>query len=431
MGEWREGCLSDVCESIDYGLTASASTDEVGPKFLRITDIVGTALNWRDVPFVKATEKETEKYKLFHGDIVIARTGATTGESRFIIEPPSSVFASYLVRLRINHQNDARFVSYWLKSPAFRGYLHGVLGDKSAQPNASASTMTQAPIRMPASLKEQRAIAAVLGALDDKIELNRRMNETLESMARVIFKDWFVDFGPTRAKTKGSTPYLESGIWDLFPDSFDGEDKPFGWDHGAPLDLGKLISGGTPKTKEPDYWGGGIQWASAKDISACRNTFLIETERTITDLGLEKSSTKIIPKLATVVVARGATTGRYCMFGSDIAMNQTCYALQDRDGHDFFMYCWFGNLVSKLVHAAHGSVFDTITTSTFKNARTLIPPPQLRSAFEAIADPIYRCVLSNVHEAHTLARIRNLLLPKLMSGDIRLRDAELVVEAVA
>ena len=119
------------------------------------------------------------------------------------------------------------------------------------------------------------------------------------------------------------------------------------------------------------------------------------------------------------------------MFGSDIAMNQTCYALRDREGHDFFLYCWFGDLVRQLVHAAHGSVFDTITTNTFKNARALIPPRELRSAFEEVAAPIFRRVLSNVGENLTLAQTRDLLLPELMSGKIRLAEAEKAVEAVA
>lgn len=180
MGEWREGRLADLCESIDYGLTASANSAPVGPKFLRITDIVGNALDWGAVPFVDADSTTAEKYRLHDGDIVIARTGATTGESRYIQSPPDAVFASYLVRLKIDKFNNSRYVAYWLKSPAFRGYLRGVLGDKSAQPNASASTMTQTPIRLPANKQYQVAISSLLGTLDDKIELNRQTNKTLE-----------------------------------------------------------------------------------------------------------------------------------------------------------------------------------------------------------------------------------------------------------
>ena len=136
------GVLADVCASIDYGFTASATETPTGPKFLRITDIVPGHIDWHGVPYVAANGAITEKYHLESGDIVIARTGATTGVSMYIDSPPVAVFASYLVRFKIKPEFDARFIAYWLKTNAFWNYLKGCLGDKSAQPNASASTMT-------------------------------------------------------------------------------------------------------------------------------------------------------------------------------------------------------------------------------------------------------------------------------------------------
>ncbi|MDE8346710.1 MAG: restriction endonuclease subunit S, partial [Acidocella sp.] len=192
MGDWVKCRLADLCSSIDYGYTASATTTQTGIKFLRITDIVGAGFNWNSVPYVSGDINQLNRYVLHDQDIVVARTGATTGESLYIVDPPEAVFASYLVRLKIKNSNDPRYISYWLKSPEFRNYLKGVLGDKSAQPNASASTMTNAPISLLTNRKHQTAVSSLLGTLDDKIELNRRMNETLEATARAIFKDWFV-----------------------------------------------------------------------------------------------------------------------------------------------------------------------------------------------------------------------------------------------
>ena len=232
MVEWITESLADTCLSIDYGYTASATDRPSGPKFLRITDIVSNGLNWSSVPYAEGDISTLKRYQLHHGDIVIARTGATTGESHFIRNPPEAVFASYLVRLRINRETDPQFIAYWIKSAQFKEFLRGVLGDKSAQPNASASTMTRAPITRPKKREDQKAIASVLGALDDKIELNRRMNETLEATARAIFRDWFIDFGPTRTKmamrgedpqkeNTAPTPYLTPELWSLFPDRLD------------------------------------------------------------------------------------------------------------------------------------------------------------------------------------------------------------------
>ena len=237
-GEWIHCTLADVCSAINYGLTASASSRSVGPKFLRITDIVSGQPNWNTVPHVEADDDTIAKYQLYDGDVVIARTGASTGTSAYVKNPPPSVFASYLVRLQARPEFDAQFLAYYLKSEEFGEFIRGVLGDKSAQPNASASTMTAAPFRAPKNKAEQRAIGHVLGTLDDKIELNRRMNETLEAMARALFKSWFVAFEPVRAKMEGrwrrgeSLPGIPADLYDLFPDSLvDSElgEVPEGW----------------------------------------------------------------------------------------------------------------------------------------------------------------------------------------------------------
>ena len=263
-GEWVHCTLADACCAIDYGLTASASNQTAGPKFLRITDIVSGQPNWISVPHVAVNDEFTMKYRLYEGDIVIARTGASTGASAYIKNPPPSVFASYLVRLQVRPDFDSRFISYYLKSREFWDFIRGVLGDKSAQPNASASTMTAAPLSAPKGKAEQRAIAHILGTLDDKIELNRRMNETLEAMARGLFKDWFVDFGPTRAKAESRDPYLAPEIWDLFPDKLDEDGKPEGWEDSKVEDYLELAYGKSlpAKSRRPGgvavYGSGGL-----------------------------------------------------------------------------------------------------------------------------------------------------------------------------
>ena len=211
--EWIECALADACSSIDYGLTASAADHDAGPRFLRITDIVSGHINWNSVPHVAADTGTTAKYRLDDGDVVLARTGASTGASAYVKDPPPAVFASYLVRLKAKPEFDSRFLSYYLKSEDFWTFIRGVLGDKSAQPNASASTMAKAPLRAPRDKSEQRAIAHILGTLDDKIELNRRMSETLEAMARALFKSWFVDFDPVRAKHALSKVEGMDGRW--------------------------------------------------------------------------------------------------------------------------------------------------------------------------------------------------------------------------
>jgi type I restriction enzyme S subunit len=365
------------------------------------------------------------------GDVVITTKGNSTGRVGRIREPQAgSVYSPHLSYWRSKRQDeiDQNFLFYWSQSPEFRSQLAGMASSTDMAPYLSLRDQLRLRISLP-QIEDQRAIGSILAALDDKIDLNRRTNETLEAMARAIFKDWFVDFGPTRAKMHGTAPYLAPEIWSVFPDQLDGEGKPEGWAKEQLLKHAHLLSGGTPKTAEPAYWGGPIQWASAKDVSQCGELFLLETERSITERGLEESSTRIIPSLSTVVVARGATTGRFCMFGSEMAMNQTCYALSTKISRPFWINCIFASLVASIVHAAHGSVFDTITTRTIEGAVTIVPCDALLDEFENVVGPLFLKILKNTEASRTLAATRDLLLPKLMSGEIRLKDAEKIAEA--
>jgi type I restriction enzyme, S subunit len=315
---------------------------------------------------------------------------------------------------------DYRFLKYVLlaENDSMSRFASGTTHQTIYFPEVKAFHICLPPI------DEQRAIASTLGTLDDKIELNRRMNETLEALARAIFKSWFVDFDPVHAKAEGRKPFGMDATFALFPNRFGPDGLPDGWREGPPLELARITGGGTPKTTELDYWDGNIAWATAKDVSQCSATFLIKTERSISELGLDNSSAKIVPARSTVVVARGATTGRYCMFGVDLAMNQTCYALRARDGDHYFLFCWFGNLVRRLVHAGHGSVFNTITTGTFETAKALIPASSVRKAFDEKVRSLFEMTLANTNQSGTLASLRDLLLPKLISGEVRASDAE-------
>ena len=298
----------------------------------------------------------------------------------------------------------------------------GALTVGSTQPKLALFRIGDIRVPLP-PLAEQKAIAAVLGALDDKIELNRRMNATLEAMARALFKSWFVDFDPVRAKLEGRPPAgMDAATAALFPDHFQDSELgqiPKGWEVGPILRQADLLSGGTPKTDVPSYWGGEVPWASAKDVSQCGEAFLVNTERTITRLGVAKSATKIIPALATVIVARGATTGRLTMFGHEMAMNQTCYSLRSKSGAPFSLYCHARDFSERLVQGGHGSIFDTITTSTFEATDVILPPKELLLAFDRVTGPMFDQILSNLHESRDLATLRDTLLPKLLSGEVQ------------
>ena len=279
-------------------------------------------------------------------------------------------------------------------------------------------------------LQEQESIAGILGALDDKIDLNRRMNETLEAMARAIFKDWFVDFGPTRAKMEGREPYLAPELWALFPDRLDDEGKPEGGKMRPLSEFITIIGGGTPKTSIDAYWGGDIPWFSVVDTPAKGDVFVLDTEKTITRLGLENSSVRMIPTGTTIISARG-TVGNLAVAARDMTFNQSCYALRGAGAAgDFFVYLAAQHLVSQLQSMAHGSVFSTITRQTFDAVTLPMPRDKVLREFEAVTESLFEKIKANVGESRTLAQTRDLLLPKLMSGEIRVKEAEKIIEEV-
>ena len=323
--------------------------------------------------------------------------------------------------VRGNHRADTKFLCYALSETDISGYLTG-----STMPKLTQGNLNRIPVIAP-PLAKQKRIAEVLGALDDKIELNRRMNATLEATARALFQSWFVDFAPVRAKLDGRTPpEMDAATASLFPGSFEEASLghiPKGWETGSILRQADLLSGGTPKTDVPAYWNGDVPWASAKDVSQCGEAFLVSTERTITKLGVEESSTKIIPEFATVVVARGATTGRLTMFGHSMAMNQTCYGLRSKFEAPFAIYCHAQHFVERLVQGGHGSIFDTITTSTFEATDVVLAPKEVLLAFNKDVVPLFNQIRTNLHQSHTLATIRDTLLPKLLSGELSLKEA--------
>lgn len=425
--EYKECRLSDISIAITKGTTpvtyGHAYTTE-GVNFVKSESI--TPDGWIDLSKFARISPETHaalaRSHLMCGDILFSMAGVYLGKTAVVTEsilPANCNQAVGIIRLR-DDMADPHFIAYYIRNPAYNLFLNNLVS-QSAQPNFNLSEIRRLPIALP-PLAEQKAIAGVLGALDDKIELNRRMNATLESMARALFQSWFVDFDPVRAKLDGRPPTgMDKATADLFPDSFQESSLgciPKGWETGSILRQADLLSGGTPKTDVAAYWNGDVPWASAKDVSQCGEAFLLSTERTITKLGIEESSTKIIPEFATVVVARGATTGRLTMCGHSMAMNQTCYGLRTKVGAPFSLYCNVRHFIERIVQGGHGSIFDTITTSTFEATDVLLAPNELLLAFDKQVSPLFQQLHANLHQSRTHATLRDSLLPKLLSGEL-------------
>ena len=327
---------------------------------------------------------------------------------------------------------DEDFVYYVARHPEFRAYAKGRMEGTSGRQRVSWQAISDYEIP-DFSSHERSGIGSVLSSMDNLIANYRRVNQSLESMARTLFKAWFVDFEPVRAKIEGrwqrgqSLPGMPAHLYDLFPDRLVESELgeiPDGWGLGRFSDVVEIIGGGTPKTSVTEYWGGEIPWFSVVDTPTGSDVFVVQTEKTITQAGLSESSARLIPKGSTIISARG-TVGNLAIAGCDMAFNQSCYALRGKnDSGRYFVFLSSQRMVEQLKAMAHGSVFSTITRQTFEAVPVVLPPGNALHHFERSAAGLLDPILGNVKETRTLAQLRDTLLPKLISGDLRIPDAE-------
>lgn len=286
------------------------------------------------------------------------------------------------------------------------------------------------------SLEEQQAIADLLGALDDKIEMNRRMNETLEEMARALFRDWFVDFGPTRRQMEGVTdacaimghafpPEKATTLAPLFPAKLGEDGLPEGWSEQPVGELSDIVGGGTPNTKTGEFWEGGTHlWATPRDLSKLSGVFISKTERKLTDAGLAKVSSGLSPK-GSVLMSSRAPIGYLAIASEPVAVNQGFITMRPTDQFPtYFAKLWCETNMETIEANANGSTFQEISKKNFKPILVTVASEDVVAAFSDVAGLLFDKVQSNEEENQTLAEMRDLLLPKLMSGEIRLKDAE-------
>ncbi len=356
------------------------------------------------------------KLRPYFRKVVRARMDGICSTDIWVVRPVSDVDPGYLL--------------YLMASPGFVDCaVRGSEGTK--MPRAKWEFVARHHFLLP-PIPEQRAIAHILGTLDDKIEGNRRMNETLEAMARAIFRDWFVEFGPVRAKVEGRASYLAPELWGRFPDRLDDEGKPVGWTYSEIGKEVRAVGGGTPSTKEQSYWSGGDHyWATPKDLSKLEAPVLLSTDRKITDAGVSKISSGLLP-IGTVLLSSRAPIGYLAITEVPTAINQGFIAMvcQQRLPNTFVLL-WCHENLDYIKGIASGSTFAEISKRAFRPVPVVVPSEPILTAYDGLIRPLYDRIVMNTKESETLTETRDLLLPKFMSGEIRLRDAGKMVEVVA
>lgn len=451
VSDWIEVQLQDIVTKLGDGLHGTPKYSENGEYYF----INGNNLENGQIVFKEQTKRVDHtqylKYKkeLNERTLLVSINGTIGNVAYYNGE--KVVLGKSACYFNLKDDIDKGYVRYVLSGHYFQSYLHAFATGTTIK-NVSLKSMREFSFQIP-PLPEQKAIAHILGFLDDKIELNRQMNETLEAMAQALFKSWFVDFDPVidnalaagnaipddfmeRAEQrKGIEKKDNSDIQELFPDEFEFTEEmgwiPKGWEVTPLAALIKLTGGGTPKTSVEEYWNGDIPWFSVVDAPSQSDIFVIDTEKQVTSLGVEKSSTKILPVGTTIISARG-TVGKCAMVSRPMAMNQSCYGVSGEEGiSNTFVYYSVFLSVSELQSKGHGSVFNTITGDTFKSIDLAFSGGRLTREFDDLVNPYFEKILANSLQAKTLSKLRDTLLPKLMSGELRISDAaELVDEAI-
>jgi type I restriction enzyme S subunit len=379
------------------------------------------ANNW-----VSAADLKELRAKPFPpGTVVFAKIGEALRQNRLRQVARETVVDNNMMGAvpRIN-RIDPRFFYYALSRIDFSDIAQG-----TALPYLTVSSLSALTIDLPPP-PEQCAIAHILGTLDDKIELNRRRNQTLEAMARALFKDWFVDFGPVRAKMEGRAPYLPADLWQLFPDRLDDEGKPEGWRRSTIGSEVTVCGGSTPSTKEPAFWEGGAHhWATPKDLSAMAFPVLLDTDRKVTDAAIAKISSGLLP-VGTVLLSSRAPIGYLAIAEVPTAINQGFIAMKCNGAlPNVFVLFWCRQNMDVIRGNSNGSTFQEISKSNFRPIPVIVPPEIILNAFKERTGPLYRHIVQNQRESGSLAQLRDTLLPKLISGELRIRDAKQFIEA--
>lgn len=393
MSKWKKFKLRDIAHKITKGTTPTKGRGFVdrGINYIKSEsiDYDGRIDKSKFAYIDQEIHNKLKRSQLEKNDILFSMAGIFLGKNAIVTEdmlPANTNQALAIIRLK---QDMAlpKFINLFLRQEHIIDYVNNISG-QSAQPNINFQEIGSIDIHLP-PLPEQCSIASILSSLDDKIDLLHRQNKTLEAMAETLFRQWFV------------------------------EEADEGWEEDNLLTLIQLVGGGTPKTSIPDYWDGNIPWLAGGDIVSNHKSFVLNTEKRITENGLNNNSTKLLPKYATVISARG-TVGKYCLLAQPMAFSQSNYGILPLiDNCYFFAYLLINHIVEELQASAYGSVFDTITTTTFKENKVPIPNESEIRSFENSVSPYFHKIFQNKTQISTLEKLRDTLLPRLMNGEVR------------
>jgi len=395
MSKWRKTRLGKVVVKISSGATPKGGSNaykESGISLIRSQNILDFQFVINGLVFID----EEQAYRLRNvtvkeNDILLNITGDSV--ARCCVVPcnilPARVNQHVAIIRLDSNQSDYAFIFYLLQAMKEELLMQSEIG--ATRKALTKGMIENLAITLP-PLPEQKAIAAVLSSLDDKIDLLHRQNKTLEALAEILFRQWFV------------------------------EEAREDWEVGTLGDILTMKGGATPSTKKTEYWNGDIHWTTPRDLSNNNHIYLLDTARKISSQGLQKISSGLLPKGVLLLSSR-APVGYLAFSEVPIAINQGYIAIIDDKGFSKnFIYLWLKINIDYVKSFANGSTFQEISKTSFKTLEITIPPETLRLQFDENITPIFEKIKTNVYQIQTLSKLRDTLLPKLMSGEVRVKS---------
>ena len=399
--KWEGRVLLEICEIFSGG-TPSTKNNEYWNGDIPWLSSGETRNNFiidteRKITLLGVQNSSTRLAKKNDVAVASAGQGNTRGQVSFCLI--DTYVNQSVIILRAKKKILPKFLFYNLKSRYLE--LRMISDAHSSRGSLPKNVLSIVKILLPA-LYEQKKIGKILYDLDTKIENLQKQNKILEQIAQAIFKSWFVDFD-------GQTKFVDSELGKI----------PKGWKISEINDVCKTFGGGTPSTTNPDYWNGRIHWLVPSDLTHSDKLFCVSSERKITDLGLKQCASQLHPESSILMTSR-ATIGAFAINKMPTATNQGFIVSRPNDlNHLYYLFLNFSNRIDEFVNNANGSTFLEISRGIFRELPILVPPADTLNAFHYKIKSFFEQRLNNEGMIETLTKIRDILLPKLVSGKIR------------
>ena len=427
--EWNivplESLLRDS-KSITVGVMYPGLDTPGGAPLIKVGDIKDGTIPFK--PTFCLSEKTNEEHKRTQliGDELLITLVGNPGEC-VVVKPLMAGWnpARAIAVIRLQDPSLRIYLKTVLESNASKHLIDAVL-NTTVQKTLNLKDIRKLPIPMPPS-NEVVVISSIADVLTNRIALLRETNTTLEAIAQTLFKSWFVDFDPVHAKQQGREPEgMDADTAALFPDCFDESELglvPTGW-RVAPIgDSVEIVGGGTLNTKELEYWEPSeFAWTTPRDLFGLQSPVLLRTERLLSAKGVSKVSSGLLP-IGTLLLSSLAPIGYLAIAQIPLAINQGYIAiLPSSQLQPLYMYFWLKQNMDVIKSRSNGSTFMEISKKAFRPIPMLVPVAGVLDKFLDVVNPIFTRLAENEKQAQTLTTLRDTLLPRLISGQLRLPD---------